>query len=768
MQVRLKSIMNTLTRRQFLRLAGAMGGASLFAGCHLFAGDAIVPEYIQGAPGPDALENLVGVRNVYSVCALCPGNCGIRCRVAQGILVKIGGSPFHPAATPTPLPHDTPLAEALNFGGSICAEGGAGIQTLYDPFRIIKPLKRVGKRGSGKWMAVSWDQAIAEIIEGGNLFGEGPVPGLKSLRGSPNALQFLLGRADWGGAVFVKRWVQAFDAAALARTEEVHRQELAAMAGDAVFGDGAGQLDAAYDRAGCVISFGDAPLDSGVPLVATARRIADARAKAPSFLWAVADPRLSTSASKSDLWAPVIPGKDRELALGIMRSFMDRHAELLMAPREDFENLVAGNSTAFYAQACGLPVEIVDRLADFLAHGGPSSAVIPGRPIYEQPDGLATAKTILMLNVMVGARPGVGGLAKTSSPFFARAEKELLGDMAAAQHTGVQEPQAIIVWQADPVYQNPEAALQRLEDTRRTPLLVVIEREMTETAALADYVLPDTTYLERWDICQSPPAVTFPGFGVRAPVVGAVHTRNNDYLPVFPETKIAEDILGLLGAKLGLEGFHPDAQGRIKNAWSWFHDELSALWRAMQQEGGVLGKAPLDASRVIERGGFFAADARRQPPAPTRKGSLSDVPSVSRAPSVSGVPGEDLILVAYTLPFYRSSRSVIQSWLLEVMPENRLLMNTDDARRRGISQGERIRIKAVNGAFSGECRVHVVPGIRPGVAALARGFGHSQFGAAGLAIDNKSVAADKTRGKGVNVDALLAKSGLIKVLVAKA
>ncbi|MGC8908072.1 MAG: molybdopterin-dependent oxidoreductase [Desulfomonilaceae bacterium] len=759
--------MNTLTRRDFLRLAGAMGGASLFAGCHLFAGDVFVPEYIQGAPGPDPLENLVGVRNVYSVCALCPGNCGIRCRVAQGTLVKIGGSPFHPAATTTPLPADTPLEEALHFGGSICAEGGAGIQTLYDPFRIIKPLKRAGKRGSGKWTAISWDQAITEIIEGGNLFGEGPAPGLKTLRGSPGALQFLLGRADWGATIFVKRWAAAFGAAALVRNREAQLQELAAMAGDEVFGDGTGPLDADYDRAGCVISFGDAPLDSGVPLVATARRIADARAKAPSFLWAVVDPRLSTSASKSDLWAPAIPGKDRELALGIMRSFMERHAELLMAPREDLENLVAGNSADFYAQACGLPVEIVNRLADFLAQGGPSSAVIPGRAIYAQPNGLDAAKTILMLNVMVGARPGVGGLAKTSSPFFARAEKQLVVESGIAQSAGGSDPRAVIVWQADPVYENPHATLQRLGDPRRTPLLLAIEREMTETAALADYILPDVTYLERWDICQSPPAVACPGFGVRAPVVGAVNPRNNDYLPLFPETKIAEDILGLLGAKLGLEGYRPDARGRIKNAWSWFHEELSALWAAMQQEGGF-EKAPLDAARVIARGGFFAADSRPQPPAPQRRASLSGVAAAKQAPVLIGPQGEDLILVAFTLPFYRSSRSVIQSWLLEVMPENRLLMNTEDARRRGVRQGDRIRIKALDGSFSGECRVHIVPGIRPGVAALARGYGHTQFGAPGLNIDNKSLPGDKTRGKGVNADALLANSGSIRLLVAKA
>ncbi len=54
------------------------------------------------------------------------------------------------------------------------------------------------------------------------------------------------------------------------------------------------------------------------------------------------------------------------------------------------------------------------------------------------------------------------------------------------------------------------------------------------------------------------------------------------------------------------------------------------------------------------------------------------------------------------------------------------------------------------------------------MAALARGYGHTQFGATGLNIDDKSLPGDKTRGKGVNADALLANSGSIRVLVAKA
>ena len=200
-----------------------------------------------------------------------PGNCGICCRVAEGTVVKIGGSPFHPASCGNPLPFAATLDEALSRSGSVCAIGGSGIQTLYDPFRVARPLKRVGPRGSGKWTAVSWEQALKEIIDGGDLFGEGSVSGLNQIAQAREGLVFLVGRADWGALTFINRFVAAFPGAALARDRETEIIDVARSAAESVFGSGIGSVDADYSKARCVISFGDAPLDSGIPLVSVAR-----------------------------------------------------------------------------------------------------------------------------------------------------------------------------------------------------------------------------------------------------------------------------------------------------------------------------------------------------------------------------------------------------------------------------------------------------------------------------------------------------------------
>ena len=65
--------------------------------------------------------------------------------------------------------------------GSLCPKGQAGIQALYDPYRLVKVLKRAGKRGENKWKTIPFDEALKEIVEGGDLFGEGRVDGLKDI-----------------------------------------------------------------------------------------------------------------------------------------------------------------------------------------------------------------------------------------------------------------------------------------------------------------------------------------------------------------------------------------------------------------------------------------------------------------------------------------------------------------------------------------------------------------------------------------------------------
>jgi anaerobic selenocysteine-containing dehydrogenase len=661
-----------------MRLAGLMGGASLFAGCHLFAENAPVPEYIAGAPDVDPVETLAGVEVKYTVCALCPGNCGIACRVAAGNLVKIGGNPYSPVATGNPLPFGTRLKESLTHSGSICAIGGSGVQTLYNPFRVARPLKRVGPRGSGKWEALTWKQAIAEIVEGGNLFGEGRAHGLKDLKEAKQGAALLVGPADWGSLSFLKRFVGAFPGAALLRDPGAVLEWAARMTADSVFGPETGPVAVNYGSARSVLSFGDAPLDSGVPIVSIAREIAQARVDHVGFNWAVIDPRLSTSASKADLWVPVIPGKDRELILGIMRSLAEDHGTRITTPSKALENTFMQSSVEDYARQAGVSSAAVRRLARMMADEGPRSAALPGRGILAQPGGLETAQMVLALNLMVGSSPEKGALTACSDSFLRRAQEKLLGtnESDAGPILYGDPVGALVLWRSDPVYDDPGSASGYFGDRSKVPLFVAIDHEITETSAHADYILPDTTYLERWDICASPPSVSQPGFGVRMPVVGAFDSESKRYVSIVPEARLMEEIVLSLADALELPAFKSLATRGRNRTWAYYEKALTAVLESMKEAGYPVESSRVFLRDVVLRGGLFVAKLEpTQKAKPPARISTFDPPDMKPVDNTSSPEADSLLLITYSLPFHRSPNAGLNSWLLEILPENKLLIN---------------------------------------------------------------------------------------------
>lgn len=175
----------TMTRRQLFKTSALLGGSALLA--------ASAPTWLQRIaastpPGttPDFRYLLAEPENIlYGVCLQCNTQCTLKTKIQDGLVVKIDGNPYSPMNLQPHLSYDTPSAVAARVDGSICPKGQAGVQTLYDPYRIRKVLKRAGPRGSGKWKAIPFEQAIAEIVDGGRLFadlGEDRVyPGFKDV-----------------------------------------------------------------------------------------------------------------------------------------------------------------------------------------------------------------------------------------------------------------------------------------------------------------------------------------------------------------------------------------------------------------------------------------------------------------------------------------------------------------------------------------------------------------------------------------------------------
>ena len=171
-----------ISRRKALGACAALaGGAALgiLGGCSGRNQKALDGTAAGPYPMADA-ENVI-----HTTCLQCNTQCTLKVKLQDGLVVKIDGNPYSPMTVHPHLPYDTPPVEAVAVDGAICPKGQAGVQTLYDPYRLRKVLKRTGPRGSNKWKSIPFEQAIQEICEGGKLFADvgedRQVPGFKEV-----------------------------------------------------------------------------------------------------------------------------------------------------------------------------------------------------------------------------------------------------------------------------------------------------------------------------------------------------------------------------------------------------------------------------------------------------------------------------------------------------------------------------------------------------------------------------------------------------------
>ena len=170
-----------LSRRDFVKCSAVLGGA-LLSSQFEWATD-LMKRAEAGTLTPEEEYELIRAENtLYTVCLQCNTGCGIKVKFyrknGSAIALKIDGNPFDPFPSVPHLPYRTSPGSVNTMDLAICPKGQAGLQTVYDPYRITKVLKRAGKRGEGKWITIPFDQGIEEIVNGGFLFKN--VPGEES------------------------------------------------------------------------------------------------------------------------------------------------------------------------------------------------------------------------------------------------------------------------------------------------------------------------------------------------------------------------------------------------------------------------------------------------------------------------------------------------------------------------------------------------------------------------------------------------------------
>jgi len=391
---------NGLTRRGFLKGSAFLGGSLLFSSQLAWAYSLVRKAEAGQLTGEDAYALSRAENIIYGACLQCHTGCNIKGKILDGVLVKIDGNPYSPMTMSPHLSYDTNPKTAAKVDGHLCPKGQAGIQTLYDPYRLVKVLKRSGKRGENKWEEIDFDRAITEIVEGGKLFAHVPgeenrrVKGLRETRvlrdpdlakalaedaaavakkkmslaafkakhkdhldklidpdhpdlgPKNNRLVFMGGRIEHGRKEFAKRWLKdSFGSVnwyehttVCEQSHHIAYEETTRKWENGAWGKGKEHMKPDAYNSRYIIFFGTGAFEANFGPTNIARKIIEGVTDGRLKI-AVADPRFSKTAAKAQHWLPLRPGTDAALAYGMIRWIIDNE-------RYDERYLRAANKAA--------------------------------------------------------------------------------------------------------------------------------------------------------------------------------------------------------------------------------------------------------------------------------------------------------------------------------------------------------------------------------------------------------------------------------------
>jgi menaquinone reductase, molybdopterin-binding-like subunit len=521
-----------LTRRQFLKVSASATGSAIVLGA--------LPGLLTSNKVAALQESLVTStddRIMPGVCLLCPSGCGTITRVADGKAVKLEGNPMHP----------------INQG-TLCPKGQAALELLYNPDRLTQPIQRVGDRGAGGWHPISWDEAVNIVSDK-----------LKVLRAKhqPQAAVLMHGEARGQLQPFFERFMRTFGSPNTISFESLN---ISAAKLGMYLTQGVYNLPA-YDleNSRYVLSFGSGLLEAG-PF--PQRMISGygflRRGRAERGKVVVIDPRQGVSGAKADEWIPINPGTDAALALsmanviiraGLVDSdfvnnysfgyddFPDESGTFL---HQGFKSFVLDNYDPEKVEdIIGISATTISRLAGEFASSKPAVAILPGKGglLNGSMGGVYAAMAIHCLNALIGSIDTSGGILTQRYPELypwpETTEDEISHEGCQAERVdgaGQRFPLAhhayqavadrilegypvevLFLYNANPVYETPGGE-KFVEAFQRVPLIVSFASFMDESAKHADLVLPEPTFLERYED-HFLEGLGYPGVGLRQPVI---------------------------------------------------------------------------------------------------------------------------------------------------------------------------------------------------------------------------------------------------------
>lgn len=429
-----------------------------------------------------------------SVCSLdCPDQCGLLVHKKDGKIVKVEGDPNHPVTK-----------------GSICNKVRNLTERLYDPKRLEHPMKRIGKKGEGKFERISWDEAISMITSHWKklILNDGPESIL------PYSFYGNMGNLTAEG--MDRRFFHRLGASRLDRT-------ICQAAGTTGYkytmGGNLGTDPEDTIHSKLFIFWGINAVSTNMHQVTIAQKARKNGAKI-----VVIDVHKNQTGRLADWFIPILPGTDGALALGIMHVLFAENlvdVEFLKeytVGHEELREHVVQYHPEKVSSITGVPVEDIYKLARMYGTTSPSFIRI-GNGFQHHDNGGMSTRTIACLPALTGQWLVTGGGAtKSNSDYLPFRAAYLQGfDLLKNKKTRVinmnqlgsalldleQPVKSLFVYSSNPAVVAPEGNKVRKGLEREDLFTVVHELFMTETAKYADILLPATSSYENTDFYTS-------------------------------------------------------------------------------------------------------------------------------------------------------------------------------------------------------------------------------------------------------------------------
>ena len=679
-----------ISRREFLKLGSLSLGA-------VAASQFIAPQAARAARLHTDDPN--GDGYIPTMCEMCVWRCGVRARVKDGRVVKLEGNPDNPHSK-----------------GKLCARGQSGLMNTYDPDRVLLPLVRAGKRGEGLFRKASWDEALDITAKGMLKVKEryGPEAMVFSSTHNLSQVQFENLLNGFGSPNYGTQRSLCFNAMIVANLMTYGMEEPGRD----------------YSQVKYIILTGR-NLTEAISTSETGE-LMDALARGAKMVYI--DPRFTKTASKATEWLPIRPGTDLAFHLALINVIISENRynqQFVDSYTTGFDQLAASITSytpEWAAPITGIDAEVIRRIAREFSDAAPYTLAHNGWRTSNFINSFPTERAITILNALVGnwgvtmfpaAGEGVEGLGKPPQPPYPRVSALRLDGVPwkypfVPLKIGIFQQLRDAILEGQPYQahgwfiarQNP---VQSLPDRQRTleafgkmDFIAVVDIFPNDSAWFADVILPEASYLERYD----PLLPLGDKAWLRQPVIEP-RGDGRSALMIYKE----------LGERLGLGDYF-----QYKDEIDYLNQELAPLG-ATVEDISTQGYVELPAGETDLYQWSTPSGKIEIYSSTLEKGKFDPLPKWQEPPQPK--PGTFYLLtgkVGQHTQFGTQNNQLLHKY----QDDPRLWMNVEAAKNLGLKDGDLVQVTSDVGQV--KIAIQTTPAIRSDCVYLAPGFGHLSKG----------------------------------------